>query len=102
MEKIEFKTEYFSNLLQGKISILVDQLPEDINNILTQTEISDNFKQDEIKQARNNMKEDKSSVSEEIQLEEIKRCNLDDIILAFANKLLDKGLKLEQYQNQEI
>ena len=66
VEKIEFKTEYFSNLLQGKISILVDQLPEDIDNILTQTEISDNFKQDEIKQARNNMKEDKSSVSEEI------------------------------------
>ena len=95
MEKIEFKTEYFSNLLQGKISILVDQLPEDIDNILTQTEISDNFTQDEIKQ-------DKSSVSEEIQLEEIKRCNLDDIILAFANKLLDKGLKPEQYQNQVI
>ena len=43
------------------------------------------------------MKEGKSSDPDEIQIEVIKRCNLDDIIISFANKLLEKGLKPEQW-----
>ena len=46
--------EYFCNILE-KDSILVDQLLENIDNILTQTEISnEHFTQDEINHAKYN------------------------------------------------
>ena len=58
------------------IPFLVDQLPENIDNILTRTEIS-------------------VDQSYKIIIEVIKICNLDEIIFAFANKLQDKGIKSE-------
>ena len=48
------------------------------------------------------MKEGKSSDPDEIKIEVIKRCNLDDIIISFANKWLEKGLKPEQWSEIDM
>ena len=103
VQNIEYQTGLNISAAIQEISILVDQLKENSDNILIQTEISDdNITQNKIKHAKNNKKEGKSSGPDEIQIEVIKRCNIDDIIISFANKLLEKGLKPEQWSDIDM
>ena len=58
--------------------------------ILQGLQIEDgDFTKEEIEQVKRQMREGKQSGPDHISPEVIKRCDLDDIILHFANKLLN-------------
>ena len=95
--------DYFSKLLGEKPEDL-DEEDGDIQTVLTNLGIEDGpFTLEEYRKAKQAMKEDKSPPSEDgIVPEILKRCDLDDIMLDFCNKLHIDGEKPDQWGINDI
>ena len=94
---------HFHNLL-GKDPDVEGRIEtEDLAGILDDLKIEDgNFTARELQLAKKNLKEGKQSGPENISPEVLKRCDLDDIILEFANKLLNDNVKREQWSEIDM
>ena len=95
--------DYFSKLLGEKPEDL-DEEDSDIQSVLTNLGIEDGpFTLEEYRKAKQAMKEDKSPPSEDgIVPEILKRCDMDDIMLEFCNKLHIDGEKPDQWGINDI
>ena len=83
---------YFSNLL-GKVPVIEGEIEEEIQAVLDPLDIYDGlFTADEYKNVKKNL-------TGEITRS---RCDLDDIILSYANNLIENGLKPEQWSTVDI
>ena len=83
--------------------MIEDDSVEELPSILTDLQINDEpFTIDELKFATSNLCEGKSAGPDDIPPEVIKRCNLNDIILSFANKLLMENVKPEQWSEIDL
>ena len=69
-------------------------IPKVLDGLLIKDEI---FSLEEFKEAKLQLSEEKRSRPDNIIAEVIKKCNLEGIILEFANKLLDENVKPEQW-----
>ena len=75
----------------------------DIDPIFPNVKIADTaFTLDEAVEARKQVKEDKAPGEDEIMPEVLKRINIDDIILHFANKMLLENKTPEQFSTLNI
>ena len=92
-ERVNKWFEHFSNLL-GKEPVLLEDLAKVLNDIHI---TDDDFTLDELKVAKYNLREGKTSGPDNIRQEVLKRCDLDDILLEFANKLLNDNIKPDQW-----
>ena len=69
---------------------VIDQVLQDLN-------INDGvFTEDELQKAKKSLQDGKSAGPDDIPPEVIKNCNLDSIILEFANTLISSGDKPRQ------
>jgi len=76
----------------------IEQGDVDLVDILQDLQIDDNdFTLEEMAKVKKQIREEKKSGSDNIPPKVLKRCNLDDIFLNFANKLLNDNGKPEQW-----
>ena len=97
-ERVNKWFKHFSNLL-GKEPVLLEDPPEeDLAKELNDIRINDDdFTLDELKVAKYNLREGKTSGPGNIRPEVLKRCDLDDILLEFYQKLLNDNIKPDQW-----
>ena len=102
-ERVNKWFEHFSNLF-GKEPVLLEDPPEEVKaKILNDIHINDDdFTLDEMKVAKYNLREGKTSGPDNIRPEVLKRCDLDDILLEFANKLLNDNIKPDQWSEIDM
>ena len=92
--------DHFSKLLGEKPTL---QEEEEIENIFENLNIDDGpFSMEEYKKALNTCKEGKSPGEDGIVPEILKRCNFDDIMLDYCNRLHIEGEKPEQWAINNI
>ena len=88
--------DHFKNLLGTPAIETTDTAP--IQPVLHDLNIKDTeFTIEEVEDAKKQIKEGKAPGEDGIMPEVLKRCNIDDIILLFANKLLMEGQKPDQF-----
>lgn len=93
-DKIKKWCDRFHNLL-GKVADK-EQDNVDITDVLSVLQIDDGyFTLEEIGKVKKQLREGKKSTSDNILPEILKRCNLDDIFLNFANKLLNEKFEIQ-------
>ena len=101
-ERINQWFKHFSDLL-GKEPVITDNTIEDLPTILKDVDINDNaFTLEELVYAKKNLCEGKSTGPDDIPSEVIKRCDFDNIIITFANKLLVDNAKPEQWSEIDL
>ena len=102
-ERVNKWFEHFSNLL-GKEHVLLEDPPEeDLAKVLNDIHINDDdFTLDELKVAKYNLREGNTSGPDNIRPEVLKRCDLDDILLEFANKLLNDNINPDQWSEIDM
>ena len=93
-ERLKKWYDYFQNLL-GKVPIIPDDnIGTYLPSILHSLDITDiEFTNEELQFAKKSIKEGKSCGPDNIAPEILKRCDLDEPILYFANKLIIEGMK---------
>ena len=92
---------HFSQLL-GKEPEITDA-DEIIHPVIEHLDIKTGpFTMDEYKKVKKKITEGKAFASDKVPPEVLKRCDLDDIILQFANELLVKGEKPQQWSDMDI
>ena len=95
--------EHFHNLLgkEPEISGVVGE--EDLAKVLNDLQIEDGiFTSEELQSAKKSLCEGKASGPDNIPPEVLKRCDLDDIILEYANKLLIENMKPDQWSEIDL
>ena len=97
-ERVNKWFEHFSNLL-GKEHVFLEDPPKVLNDIHIN---NDDFTLDELKVAKYNLREGKTSGPDNIRPEVLKRCDLDDILLEFANKLLNDNINPDQWSEIDM
>ena len=102
-ERVTKWFEHFSNLL-GKEPTLPNELnDDDLPQILHDLNIDDgDFTLEEYQFAKKSLKEGKQAGPDNITPEVVKRCDLDDIILSFANKLMRESMKPDQWSEIDM
>ena len=96
-ERVKRWFQHFSNLL-GKEPVITADNNEELPAVLKDLGINDNpFTINELHDAKRSLREGKASGPDDITPEIIKRCNFDNIILLFANKLLLENVKPDQW-----
>ena len=95
--------DHFQNLL-GKESQIDNIIGDaDLPKLLENLNIKDAyFIKEELLTAKITIKEGKSPGPDNIPPEVMKRCNLDDIVFYFANKLLNENLKPNQLSEIDL
>ena len=87
----------------GNEPVITEDCDDPIPPILEQLEIKRGpFTFEEYQTVKKKITENKASGSDHIPPEVLKRCDLDDIILKFANNLLNDGSKPQQWSNLDI
>ena len=100
-DRIKKWYNHFHNLL-GKVPD-IEQGDVDLVNILHDLQIDDvDFTLKEMAKVKKQLREGKGSGSDNIPPEVLKRCNLDDILLNFANKLLNDNEKPKQWSEIDM
>ena len=100
-ERLNNWHKHFSNLLGQESNTVEDNV--EITNIFENLEIDDNeFTMEEVEIAKRKLQEGKQCGSDRIAPEVLKRCNLDDIILKYANKLLIEKVKPKQWSEIDM
>jgi len=95
-ERLNSWYKHFSELL-GKEPVVTDA-DEDIPKIFDILDIStEDFTQEEYQDVKKRLKENKSADPDGITAEILKRCEFDDIILEYANCVLNTGQKPAQW-----
>ena len=93
---------HFYNLL-GKEPVVEDSSVTDIPTVFPELDICDGpFTIDEYQLAKRSLTEGKSSGPDGIPPEVLKRCDIDNIILSFANDLIENGEKPDQWSIIDI
>ena len=88
-ERLGSRYYHFSNLLGGELS--ADSEDDNVKQIFQNLPIDDSpYSKDRYKAARKNTKTGKAAGLDGIPREALKYCDLDEIFLQFANKLLTK------------
>ena len=102
-ERIAKWFDHFSNLL-GSQQVSHDPEDEHIEAVFTDPPRIDdgNFTKNELKPVKESLKEGKQTGSDNIPPEVLKRCDLDEIILDFANNLLEKNEKPMQWSEIDL
>ena len=99
-ERIDKWFSHFKNLF-GKSSDTEDT--EELEKVLHNLDIEDGlFTREELKKAKRSMKKGKQTGSDNISADVIKECDLDDIVLDFANNLIANGQKPQQWSDIEM
>ena len=89
---------HFQKLLGQEPNIGDENPNEGLPTILQDLGIYDgDFSLDELKRVKKYLREGKASGPDDIPPEVLKRCDLDDIILRCANKLMNENMKPEQW-----
>ena len=102
-ERIANWFEHFCSLLGKEPVIGEDENETDLLPVLQDLGINDSpFTVDELVYAKKKLSEGKSAGPDGIPPEVIKRCNFDDIIILFANKLLIENVKREQWSEIDL
>ena len=100
-ERLDKWYSHFKDLL-GKEPTVEGELDEIVHPILRSLGISDQpFTQEEYEVVKKSLVEGKQSGPDEIPPEVWKRCELDDILLGYANKLLE-GEKPDQWSENNL
>ena len=100
-ERLKNWYTHFNNLL-GK-EPTVDDENEEIKQIFSELPIKNGpFKMEEYKAAKKKMKTGKAAGPDEIPPEVLKLCDLDEIVLQFANKLLVNLEKPDQWSENNL
>ena len=100
-ERLDKWYSHFKDLL-GKEPTVEGQLDEIVHPILSSLGISDTpFTREEYVVVKKSLVEGKQSGPDEIPPEVWKRCDLDDILLGYANKLLE-GEKPDQWSENNL
>ena len=94
--------EHFSKLLGEEIEPGENEMFQ-VTPILKDLDIDDgDFTLDEVRRAKRLLKDEKHPGSDNIPPEVLKKCDLDDIILNFANKPMNESLKPDQWSEIDI
>ena len=102
-ERIKQWYNHFNDLLGMKPQIDDESEQEDIPNTLRDLRINDGqFTMAELTSAKMKLSEGKSAGPDDIPPDVIKRCDFDDIILTFANKILVDNKKPEQWSEIDL
>ena len=104
-ERIDSWYKHFSELLGKGPDIPVDVLNEDITTIFTEEELNiktGEFTMDEYQQVKIKITTGKAAGDDGITAEVLKYCNLDEIVLNYANKLLLDGEKPKQWSKINV
>ena len=89
--------KHFQTLL-GKDPVRARNEDVEIEPVIQDLLIEDgNFSLEELRKAKKSLKDGKQAGPDNIPLQVFKYCNLDDIILEFANDLLNKSKKPKQW-----
>ncbi|XP_029638045.1 uncharacterized protein LOC115213251 [Octopus sinensis] len=97
-EGIKKWSTHFYELLGKELEVDSETENEELAKILDGLQIEDgDFTKQEIERATSNLKEGKQTGPDNIPPEVLKICDLDNIILEFANKLLNDNVKPEQW-----
>ena len=76
---------------------------EDLEKVFHELNIEDgDFTIEELKKVKQHMREGKQTGPDNIPSEVLKRCDLDEIILEFANRLLKEDVKPKQWSEVDI
>ena len=101
-DRLEKWRNYFNNLL-GNVPTIEGEREEEIQPVLDPLDINEGpFTTEEYMEVKNNLTKGKSSGPDGIPPEVLKRCNLDNIILSFANNLIELGHKPDQWSIMDI
>ena len=102
-ERIKLWNKHFSDLLGKKPQVPEGNEEEDLPPILKDLGISDKiFAKAEVVKAKKSLCDGKAAGPDDIPPDVIKRCDFVEIILKFANKLMDDGLKPEQWSKIDL
>ena len=101
-ERVNKWYEHFSNLLGKEIEPDASEMFQ-VTPIFKDLDIDDgDFTLDEVCRAKRMLRNGKHPGPDNIPPEVLKKCDLDDIILDFANKLMNENLKPDQWSEIDI
>ncbi|CAI9723173.1 Hypothetical predicted protein [Octopus vulgaris] len=102
-ERIKKWYTRFYNLLRKDPEVDSETEKEELAKIFDSLQVGDkDFTKHEIERSTSNLKEEKQTGPDNISPEVLKRCDLDDVILEFANKLLNDNVKPEQWSELDL
>ena len=101
LDRLKKWLDHFQDLL-GKVPQVTDDATE-IGKVFNNLHIMDTaFTHSELQQAKKTIKEGKAMGPDNVPPEVLKRCNFDDNVLYFANKILEENLKPAQMSEINI
>ena len=101
-ERINKWFNHFKELL-GKDDVDDEDNVEQLEKVLQHMDIEDGlFTREELKKAKNSAKKGKQTGSDNVAVDVLQECDLDDIILSFADNLIANGQKPQQWSDIDM
>ena len=102
-ERIKKWYTYFCNLLGKDQAESNNKNEEDLDKVFHNLQIEDSdFTIEELESVKKHLQDGKQTGPDNIPTEVLKRCDLDDIILEYANRLLNEDMKPKQWSEIDI